>query len=128
MTEYSTACSYARNEGCFADHQGHPFHPESHLEALKGTAFSPQNDLLAEECDAYTYSLDSPNCDWDGGGEHQPGSILKNLVRQFKAADGYSKLLPRWNDVYDSLAVPTELMEGFDIDLDMAEYREQMRS
>ncbi|KAG5977630.1 hypothetical protein E4U56_007381 [Claviceps arundinis] len=128
MAEHSTACSYARNEGCFADHQGHPFHPESHLEALKGTAFSPQqNDLLAEECDAYTYSLDSSNSDWEGG-EDQPGSILKKLMEQCKAVDGYSKLLPRWNNVYDSLAVPTELMEGIDIDLDVAEYRKQMRS
>ncbi|KAG5964577.1 hypothetical protein E4U58_003137 [Claviceps cyperi] len=127
MTEHSTACSYARNEGCFADHRGHPFHPESHLEALKGTAFSPQNDLLTEECDANTDSLDSSNCDWKGS-EDQPGSILKSLVQQCKAVDGYSKLLSRWNDVYDSLAVPTELIEGFDIDLDVAEYREQMRS
>ncbi|KAG6061665.1 hypothetical protein E4U17_000420 [Claviceps sp. LM77 group G4] len=127
MTEHSTACSYARHEGCFADHQGHPFHPESHLEALKGTAFSPRNDLLEEECDAHTYSLDSSNCDWERD-EAQPGSILKKLMQQCKAVDGYSKLLPRWNDVYDSLAVPTELMEGFDIDLDVAKYREQMRS
>ncbi|KAG5979562.1 hypothetical protein E4U55_005024 [Claviceps digitariae] len=126
MTDQPTAWNYARNEDCFTDHRGLAFDPDRQLESLKATAVSPQRDLLADECDRYCYSLASSDPDLEGD-EDQPGSslLLKKLQQQCKMVDEYSQLLPRWNDVYNNMALSTELMEGFDTDLDVAEYEEQ---
>ncbi|KAG6039378.1 hypothetical protein E4U41_002741 [Claviceps citrina] len=127
MAEQETAWNYARNEGCFSDHQGPSFHPDSHLESLKHAAFSPEADILADECGRYSYSLGSPDSDVEGGSKDELDSLLNKLEQQCKAAEVFPQLLPRWNEVYNDLAFATELMEGFNIDLDVAEYREQVR-
>ncbi|KAG5946651.1 hypothetical protein E4U53_006541 [Claviceps sorghi] len=129
MTEQSTAWDYARSEGCFTDHRGPSFHPDSHLASLKATAFSPQTDFLADEGERYCDSLASSGSDLEGD-EDQLGSslLLTKLEQQCTASAEFSELLPRWNDVYNNLALSTELMEEFDMDLDMAEYQEQVRS
>ncbi|KAG5925513.1 hypothetical protein E4U42_004210 [Claviceps africana] len=129
MAEQLTAWDYARSEGCFTDHRGPSFHPDSHLASLKDTAFSPHTDFLTDEGDRYFYSLASSESGLEGD-EDPIGStlLLKRLEQQCNAGDEFSELLPRWNDVYNNLALSAELMEDFDIHPDMAEYQEQVRS
>lgn len=128
MADTETACDYARNENCFTDHQGASFHPETHLKSLEATAFSPKQDLLADECGRYSYSLTCTDFDL-GEGENRDASVLKKLEQRCKAVEERPYLLPRWNDVYGNLLLPTELMDiGFDVDLDVREYQEQARS
>ncbi|KAG6017879.1 hypothetical protein E4U43_008433 [Claviceps pusilla] len=129
MTEQLTAWEYARNEGCFTDHRGPSFHPDSRLKSLKATAFSLQTDLLADERDRDCDLLASSDSGLEGD-EDRSGStlLLKRLEQQCKTVDEFSRLLPRWNDVYNNLALSTDLMEGFDIDLDLAEYQEQLEN
>lgn len=126
--EAENALHYARHEDCFVDHHKHPFDIAHQLSSLQNTTFAPQENCLAEEHGRYPYDL--PPLTF--AIEEEPdrlASQLNEFEEKCRQSDFLPRMLPRWNDIYQNLPLPTRFIDlDFHPEVDLEDFIAQIRS